>query len=104
VNTRLLKALTVSAAGLLVPLRSHAQAIDLPDIPQCTQLLPGAIAVDSVPVTLHLRVLLDGVTQARAQEVVSAAQAAYTPQQLSLSASYEAISPAASLPLKLTAS
>ena len=93
-NTRLLKVLVVSAAGfgLCAPFNATAQPIDLPDIPECTQLIPGAIALENVPVTLHVRVLLDGVTQTQAEQVVAVAEQAYTPQQLTFSASYEPVS------------
>jgi predicted Zn-dependent protease len=76
----------------MVPLSTTAQPIDLPDIPECTQLIPGAIALENAPVTLNVRVLLDGVTQAQATELVTVAQQAYTPHQLTFSASYETVS------------
>lgn len=88
-----LKALVVpvSLFVFLIPLNVTAQPIDLPDIPECTQLIPGAIAVENIPVTLNVRVLLDGVSQAQATQVVAIAQEAYTPQRLSFSASYETV-------------
>ncbi len=69
-----------------------AQAMDLPDIPECTQLVPGAIALDNLPVTLDVRVLLDGVSQTQAEQVVAVAGQAYAPHLLTFSASYETVS------------
>ncbi|MGH8529849.1 MAG: zinc-dependent metalloprotease family protein [Nevskiales bacterium] len=93
-HKRILTALVSLAAlcGLVIPLNAAAQAVDLPDIPECTQLIPGAIALSSAPVTLDLRVLLDGVPQARAAQLVAAAQQAYSSQLLSFNASYETVS------------
>lgn len=80
-----------AVCGLSIPLNAVAQAIDLPDIPECTQLIPGAIALENVPVTLDLRVLLDGVSQAQAEQVVATAGQAYAPHLLTFNASYETV-------------
>lgn len=93
-HNRILMALVSLAAfcGLVIPFNAAAQAIDLPDIPECTQLVPGAIALENVPVTLHLRVLLDGVPQSEGVAAVAGAQQAYSAHLLTFSASYEAVS------------
>lgn len=78
-------------AGLLCVAATPVQSapIDLPDIPQCTELIPGSISVDSTPVTLGLRVVLDGVTQAQVAPLVAAAMSSYTPLNITLSVSYD---------------
>lgn len=77
--------------GLVLAPLASAQPIDLPEIPECTQLTPGAVSVDNTPVTLDLRVLLDGVSQARGQQLVNKAQAAFGPLGITLSASFESV-------------
>ncbi len=81
-----------AVTSLFAPSPATAQPLDLPDIPECTQLIPGAIAIENVPVTLHLRVLLDGVPQAAGEAAVAGAQQAYTAHLLTFSASYESVS------------
>jgi hypothetical protein len=75
--------------SLLATAPAHAQAFDLPDIPRCTELVPGAIAAGNTPVTLGLRVVLDGVSASQAQPLVAAAQSSYAPLGISLSVSYQ---------------
>lgn len=75
------------ASGLAAP--AWAAPIDLPDIPRCTQLTPGAISVDYAPATLHVRVVLDGVTRAIGEQTVATAQTSYLPQNIHLQASYD---------------
>jgi len=91
-------------AGLLClalsgPARSAP--IDLPDIPQCTELTPGAISTDSTPVTLGLRVVLDGVSASAAAPIVAAALTSYTPLNITLNVSYDAASFSSSNGLEL---
>ena len=76
----MLKTILRTAALLSLALGSatvRAQAIDLPDIPACTAVLPGSVAVTDVPVTLDVRVLLDGVSQAQAAPMIDLARQAY---------------------------
>ena len=79
-------AVWLAAAGSSV----SAQPIDLPDLPQCSAVVPTAVALDNLPVTLDVRILLDGVSQQRAAQIVSVAQQAFSPLQLTLRPSYEA--------------
>lgn len=90
---RSLKGLACLAAicGLTFTFNAAAQVIDLPDIPECTQLVPGAVAVTNAPVVLNLSILLDGVLQAQGEQVVAIAEQAYAPQSLTFSASYETV-------------
>ena len=76
---------------LAMPGLAAAQVFDPPDIPACLELVPGAVSVADVPVTLHLRVLLDGVSAQRADEAVAAARAAYAPLRVGLSVSYDSV-------------
>lgn len=71
---------------------ANAQAFDLPDIPECLALIPGAIATDSTPVTLGLRMVLDGVSVEQAAEAIAIAQTSYTPLGITLSVSYDSAS------------
>lgn len=85
----------VALAGMLgLALAATAQAapIDLPDIPQCTELAPGAISVDSTPVTLRLRVLLDGVSAGEAAQTLATAMGSYAPLNIGFDASYASAS------------
>lgn len=91
----MLKTILRTAALLSLALGSatvRAQAIDLPDIPACTAVLPGSVAVTDVPVTLDVRVLLDGVSQAQAAPMIDLARQAYAAMQIALSVSYETVS------------
>lgn len=65
------------------------QAFDLPEIPRCTQLTPGAASGDFTPSSLNLRVVLDGVSQADGARTVAKALGSYLPQNIFLSASYD---------------
>lgn len=67
----------------------QAAPIDLPDIPQCTELIPGSISVDSTPVTLGLRVVLDGVPLVQAASLVNEALSSYMPLNITLNVSYD---------------
>lgn len=67
----------------------RAQPIDVPDLPECTAVLPGAIATTTAPVTLDVRVLLDGVSQAQAAQMIGIAQQAYGPLAMNFRVSYE---------------
>lgn len=84
----------LSLSGLAGALSLAAGAVqaapfDLPDIPQCTELTPGAVAIDSTPVTLGLRVVLDGISQGQAAPLVAAALGSYAPLNIGLNVSYD---------------
>lgn len=76
---------------LLLTAAAHAVAapIDLPDIPRCTELTPGALATDMAASTLGLRVVLDGVPQSQAASLVDVARSAYAPLAITLDVSYD---------------
>lgn len=90
ISAALVTLAAISGWSLAPP--AAAQALDLPDIPECTQLIPGAIALENAPVTLNLRVLLDGVPQSGGEAAVAGAQQAYSAHLLTFSASYEPVS------------
>ena len=90
-----------SLSLVLATLGAQAAPIDLPDIPQCTELLPGAVAPSSEPVTPALHVVLDGVTQQQAAPLVAAAQGSYTPLGITLRVTYQSIGYASSDGLEL---
>lgn len=66
-----------------------AQPFDLPDIPRCTELTPGAASADDSPVTLGLRIILDGVSAAQAEQALARARGSYAPLNIALSVSYD---------------
>ncbi len=75
----------------------HADPIVLPDLIDdetivCTELVPHAIAVSNVPITLDLRILLDGASQAEAQKAVVAMRKAYDPLGISVAPTYQSVS------------
>jgi hypothetical protein len=73
----------------LAPGAASAVAFDLPDIPTCLELAPGAIATDDRPVTMSLRIVLDGTSAAQAERALATAQPVYEALGIALSVSYE---------------
>jgi hypothetical protein len=84
-------AATAALAGV-VPAQASAAPFELGHIPECTELVPAAISVDSTPVTLDVRVLLDGTSLARAQAVMAEAARSYAPLGITLAPTYEGVS------------
>jgi hypothetical protein len=81
-----------SAADSAAP--ALAGAIEIGEVPVCTEALPAAVALpgDAATLPVRLLVLLDGVTEARGTAVLARAQAAYAPLALTLRATYRAVS------------
>ncbi len=75
-----------------LPLIAQADPIEVGDLPACTSLTPAVISLDSTPVTLDVRVLLDGVSAQRGKEIMDRAADSYTPLGITVSNSYEAVS------------
>lgn len=73
---------------------SSAQAapIEIGDIPVCTALTPAAVALDNTPLDLDVRVLLDGVALADAQQIMSRAADSYSALGITLVSSYDSVS------------
>lgn len=68
---------------------ARAQVFDLPDIPRCTQLTPGAFSGNQTPATLGLRMVLDGVAPAAAEQAVASIINTYAVQGIALDVSYD---------------
>jgi hypothetical protein len=68
---------------------AFAAPIDPPDIPRCTELVPGAIAIDEVPISLNLRLVLDGVSSGQVGSLVAAARSAYEPLGIRFHVTYD---------------
>jgi hypothetical protein len=97
---RLLVALSAAAALTLGSTPSQADPVVLPDvlapidsdnILSCTELVPHAISIDSTPVRLDLRILLDRVGRAEARRAVRAMRTAYSPLGIAVAPSYEKV-------------
>lgn len=88
---RLATVLAVATLGV-VPTSANAQVIEIGHLPKCTQGIPAAVAVGRAPVSVEMRVVLDGVSQARAQQVVATANRAYAAEGITLNASYQSAS------------
>ena len=84
-----LLAIVVGGALVAVAWPARAQRFDLPDIPQCTELVPGAISVDETPVSVNLRVVLDGVSRQQAETALGATRVPYAPLNVGLQVSYD---------------
>lgn len=75
-----------------VSLAAHAAPFEIGDIPACTAVTPAAVALDNTPLTLDVRVLLDGVSQHNAQQIMSRAADAYSGLGIAVASSYQAVS------------
>jgi len=85
----------VVAAGAIFAFSSSAPAqaapIEIGHIPECTELVPAAISIDNTAVNLEARVLLDGVSLTRAQNVFQVARNSYAPLGINLTPSFESV-------------
>jgi hypothetical protein len=97
-----LAALTTAGALALAPQPATADPIVLPDLlgslpidsgdlVSCTELTPHAITVDSTPVRLDLRILLDGVKRADAKKAVGSMRKAYSSLRISVAPTYQKV-------------
>ena len=86
----LVAGLCALSASFALP--AQAQQADPQSQPDCLQLTPGAVAITNAPVTLNLRVVMDGVDVGRAQQVLADALAAYSPLAIQINASYQYVS------------
>ncbi|WP_436497125.1 zinc-dependent metalloprotease family protein [Actinokineospora sp. HUAS TT18] len=92
----LIAAVTTVSAITTFPGPAAADPVVLPDIDggllSCTQLVPHVLSLDSTPVRLDLRVLLDGAPQSEAQTAVTAMRRAYEPIGVTIADSYQPVS------------
>lgn len=79
-------------AALSLPLTATAQPIEVGDIPACTSLTPAAVALTNTPATLDVRILLDGITEQRGQDIMARAADAYSPLGITVVSTYESVS------------
>ncbi|MGB1557886.1 MAG: zinc-dependent metalloprotease family protein [Oceanococcaceae bacterium] len=84
------KCLLLLALGL--PLAAQAAPYEIGDLPACTSLTPAAISLDNDPVTLDVRVLLDGVSLQRGQDIMDRAADSYSNLGITVVNSYESVS------------
>ena len=89
---RILTRLMAASFCLLAALPAQAQKSDPENPPDCLQLTPGAVSVNTTAVTLNLRIVLDGVAMERATQALTDAQKAYTPLNISINPSYQFVS------------
>src|SRR5690349_16235617 len=81
--------LLIAAMCALLPAAATADPIETGQEPDCTELAPIALDLDtSTPVELHVRVLLDGVDEAVARKQLAAAERAYAPLNITLTFEY----------------
>ena len=86
----------VLSAGAILAATSSAPAqaapIEIGHIPECTELVPAAISLDNTPINLETRVLLDGVSLERGQQVLQTASTSYAPVGITLTPTFETVS------------
>ena len=87
-----MKKLVCALALLSATFVARAAPIELADLPVCLAATPAAISTDKTPVSMEVRVLLDGVSLSQATGIVQRAQKSYTPQGITLNPSYETVS------------
>ena len=81
-----------TTCAALTPATAAADPLEIGHIPRCTQAVPAAMSVDTTPVSLEVRVLLDGIGLDRGQAIFDRANAAYGPLGLRLAPSFEGVS------------
>lgn len=83
----------VATAALSVAAAPTAAAapIEIGHIPKCVELVPAAISLQDDATTLDVRVLLDGVSQARGGQVVQAARQSYASQGIALNPTFQTV-------------
>lgn len=83
----------LASAGLLVtasgPVTSWAQAPEAGGTEDCLMASPGAVSTSNNPVSLRLRMVLDGVPLDRATAIMNDAQQAYTALSITVVPSYQ---------------
>ena len=69
----------------------HAAPYEIGDLPVCTALTPAAVSLDTTPVDLDVRVLLDGVSAPDGAQVMDRAGELYASLGITLVYSYEQV-------------
>ena len=78
--------------GTGAPATAGAAPFEVGHIPECTELVPAAVAATNDPVRLDVRVLLDGVSLTRGTAVMQEAARSYTPLGITPAFTYESVS------------
>lgn len=72
---------------------ASAQRIEIGHIPQCLEAVPAAVTVQAVGnVDLQMRVLLDGVSSTRGQEIIGLVGQSYAPLGITVVPSFQPVS------------
>lgn len=79
-------------ATAMLPAAAQAQPIEIGDIPACTSVTPASVSLTNTPVTLDVRILLDGISTQRGQDIMARAADAYSPLGITVTSSYESVS------------
>lgn len=78
-------------AMLGLSLSANAQHFEIGDIPACTSVTPAAVALTNTPISLDVRVLMDGVSRATAEQIMNGAAVSYAPLGITVVNSYQAV-------------
>lgn len=78
-------------AMVAAPQAASAQVVEIGHIPQCTEIVPAVVALSNANRNIDVRVLLDGVSVARASQIFGTANQAYAPLGLQLVPSYQTV-------------
>jgi len=71
---------------------AFAAPIEIGSIPKCTEAVPAAVSLTKAPTApLRVRVLLDGVSLARGQQVMQRAATSYAPLGLTLTSTFQSV-------------
>jgi hypothetical protein len=93
VRARLAAVLISFVVSLAAVGPATAAPIEIGHIPECTELVPAAISIPPQSQTrLDVRVLLDGVSQARGEQVLATAASSYAPLGITLAPSFQSVS------------
>lgn len=89
-----LAATVATTVVLSAPAQAAAEPIEVGHIPKCTEGVPAAVAipVGPPPLTLDVRVLLDGVNSSRGAAVFQTAAQSYAPLGIDLVPSFQSVS------------
>jgi Metallo-peptidase family M12B Reprolysin-like len=86
-------AAAAAVVALSAPSSASAEPIEIGHIPECLELAPAAVRIPPAqPVTLEVRVLLDGMSPTRGAQVFDTAKQSYAPLNINLLPSFETVS------------
>ncbi|MGH2477030.1 MAG: zinc-dependent metalloprotease family protein [Candidatus Limnocylindrales bacterium] len=86
-------AAAVMAVAASAPATASAEPIEVGHIPKCLEAVPAAVAIPlGAPLALDVRVLLDGVGQARGAAIMDTAKESYSRLGIALTPSFQSVS------------